>query len=423
MIIFDKGINRFFHSLMPADLQRSLNPRSTTYMRARALSIILVAISIIGVTICLIMGALNVLLGPDVFNYELVLLTISGVILLQTWLFYKFSNYWASSLGFTIFYFLIATIMIILSGGYDSPGKVFLLTSPMIAFLVGGWQEGLQNVILTALFGVALTVLKLISFDLPNIFYGEIPEVMFMVNWLITVMVMLTCFIIYEGCLELSHNASDEPVSDARTRMIKFDNKLETFFHGLVPVNLREHLDVRSHLYARVRILSTMLYVATFLSVLAALLFFPVHWFFEKEHLKNDAIVAGIALLFALQTWAFNKFNNHWISGMLFGYFCFLLVLVLVIFSGGYTSPTMILLMTSPVAFFIIGGMREGIQNAIFVAISGAVFGILRHKGFEFTNLFNDASAPITFGIVWVISVIGIGLCLLVYDLELEKAI
>jgi len=421
VVVFNKGLGEFFHSLMPARLQDSLHRNGSDYLRARALSAILVIISAMGIVICFIAGALNFFIDPEVFTYELVLLVITILIVFQTAFFYKFSNYWASGLGFTIFYFLIGTVMIILSGGYDSPGKVFLLTSPMIAFLIGGWQEGIQNVVLTMLFGVALAIFKVIDFDLPNIFYAENQQVMFIVNWLITVALVLICFVIYEAGVEHTHNASDRYVDNACCHMIEFDSKLETFFHRLVPAASREHLDIHSRSYARARIIAIMLWVATLLSALSMLLLVFIHVVFQPAHLKYDVIILAITCFFGLQTWLLYRFNNYWLSGMLLGYFYFLLVLSLTIVSGGYDSPTIILLMISPIAFFVVGGVREGIQNAVFVGITGSLFGFLKIHGFEFNNIFQDVSPPMVFAIMWLITVAGIGACLTAYDTELEK--
>jgi len=423
MIILNNGLSEFLHSLMPVQLQKSLHGGSGTYIRARALSAILLAMSAMGVVICLIAGILNYFIDTDVLTYEIVLLAITALMLVQTILFYKFSNYWASGLGFTIFYFLVATVMVLLSGGYDSPGRVFLLTSPMIAFLISGWQEGVQNAVLTILFGLGLAIFKAINFDLPNIFYAENQQVMFVFNWVITVIVILFSFVIYEAGVEYTHRAKDDYVNDSRGRMIKFDSGLNTLFHKLIPESVRYHLDIKSRLYARVRIMAIMLWVATLLSGLSMLILVLTHLIFQPEHLKFDIIIIGITILFSLQTWLFYKYKNYWLSGALLGYFYFLLALSLVIASGGYDSPTIMLLMISPIVFFVVGGVREGVQNAVFVGIAGLLFGYLKLRGFDFFNIFYDVSPLMVFAIMWTITIVGITLCLVAYDTELERTI
>lgn len=421
MIVFNKSLNDFFHSLIPGELQKSLDPHSGVYMRVQALSVLLVVLSALGVFGSALMVALNLLTGKEGFAYELMLLVMTALIVVQTLAFYRYKNYWFSGLAFTIFYFLAVILVMIGSGGYDAPGKIFLVTCPMITFLIVGWRDGIYTAVLTALFGVALVLLKSIGFQLPGIFGGVDEHIRFMFTWLLTVAITAACFLIYESELLQSRRAPNVYVDSARNRMIKFDSKLEGFLHGLIPATLRDQLDNHSWLYARIQILTILLWAAAAVSTASMLLFIPYHFFAQPEVLKYDIIIAGTALLFVLQLRAFYKFKNYQFSGLLLGYLCFFLVLALVIISGGYDAPAMTLLITIPIAFFIIGGIRSGIQNGIFVAMAGVTFGMLEHKGFQFNNIFEDGNPPMIFAILWIIAITGISLCLLAYDMKLES--
>jgi hypothetical protein len=420
VVVSKKSLSYFFHSLIPVELQKSLDPNSSVYMRVQALSALMVILSALGIAGSLVMVLLHFLAGKQEFTYELMLVSMTTLIVLQAWAFYRYKNYWFSGLIFTIFYFLAAMLVIIGSGGYDAPDKVFLVTCPMITFLIVGWRDGLYTSVLTAAFGVALVLLKSIGFQLPNMF-GSIDEyTRFMFVWALTLAITLACFLIYESELLQRHRAPDTYADNARNRMVKFDSKLQGFLHSLIPAGLRDRLDTHSWLYARIQILTLLLWAATLISLSSIFLFIPFHFVSQPDLLKYDIVIAAIALLFALQVWAFYKFKNHQFSGTLLGYFCFFLVLALVILSGGYDAPAVTLLITIPIAFFIVGGIQHGIQNAIFVVLAGVMFALLKRRGFEFTNIFHDGNPPMVFAFIWVITIAGISLCLLAYDTRLE---
>ena len=416
----NKPFDDFFHRLIPNPLRNKLDPYSAAYIRARALSALLVIISGLGISTCALVALLDFMGLPSLRVYLLVISVITALVVLQAVLFYRFQNPWASGMGFNIFYFLAATVMLVLSGGYDSPGKVFLITCPMIAFLLGGWQEGIQSAFLTMLFGLALVTFKYIGFDTPNLFFNENPHVIFIVDWVITIIITIACFTIYEAGLEHTHQAPDSYVQDARNRLIRFDNAMENFFHKLVPTDLRQ-LDINSRLYARARVLSLMLCAATLMSGVSMVVLIASHFFLSPALLRYDTNIVVITLLFALQTWLFYRYKNPVLSGMLLGYFCFLLIVALVMIGGGYDSPLLILLAICPLVFFMVNGLREGIQNGIFVALIGVVFGFLARENFVFTNVFVDAPPLLTFSIAWVLTITGICLCLMVYDAQLDK--
>jgi hypothetical protein len=202
MVAFDKGLEGFFNSLVPSRLQETLNIRSATYIRARALSAMLVILTSIVAVSNVILITLHWLNHPELLVNDLVSLAALALLLVQTWFFYRFNNFWLSGMAFTNFYFLVIMGLLVVGGGYDSPGKSILLTCPMVSFLVGGRQDGIQNTVIVLLFGLALILLKYIDFQPPNIFINENPRIIFCVNWSITILVIMACITIYESGLQ-----------------------------------------------------------------------------------------------------------------------------------------------------------------------------------------------------------------------------
>jgi hypothetical protein len=75
-----------------------------------------------------------------------------------------------------------------------------------------------------------------------------------------------------------------------------------------------------------------------------------------------------------------------------------------------------------PIGFFMITGMRDGVINAVLIAIIGITLAYLSHRDlFEFTDFFHDALPQITAGVIWFIAIIAIMICMMTYDTELEK--
>jgi len=414
MLVFNKGLDGFFHSMIPARLRETLSVTSATYVRVRALSIILVSVTLIIASSSAIMAIVHGLFHPQLLKNDIVSGIAVLLLLLQTTLFYRFNNYWISGLAFTNFYFLVIAVLLILSGGYDAPSKTTLLTCPMIAFLIGGRQEGFQNTLITLSFGLGLMLLKQIEFALPDIFHDEDPYVIFSVNWTISILIIVACIMVYETELQKSHTLQKKSSA-------KPGNKLDNLLDALMPPVLREALSADSAGYVRVRTLSMMLSVATLISALMTIVLVVIHFLFYKDQLKYDLVVFVISLAFGLQTWFFYKVNNFWISSLVLCYFYFIVVLLLVSLNGGYDSSMMILLVMCPIAFFMLGGIQQGIQNAIFVILLGLFFAIMKSMGLEFVNFFHDSRPLLTYGISFVITTVCISVCILEYDTQLQK--
>lgn len=166
----------------------------------------------------------------------------------------------------------------------------------------------------------------------------------------------------------------------------------------------------------RAIIVAMMLVTACATSLLSAIILISIHLIFYPDQLKYDWVIAAITLCFALQTGVFYHFKNILLSSYLLAYFYFLIVLVLVIFTGGYDAPNMILLLLSPVVFFMLLGIMDGIQNAIFVGIAGIAFTFLKQIEIPFINVFHDVNQTMVFAISWSIVVLATAVCMLAYD-------
>ncbi len=421
MLVFNQGLDGFLHALMPSRLQASLKTNTATYIRARSLTAMLLVSTFITAITTLLSGTIHWLLHPELLGQDLISLAVMLMVLLQTLMFYKYNNHWISGLAFTNFYFLVALIWVILSGGYDSPSKSILLTCPMMSFLIGGRQEGIQNTVAVMVVYLVMVFLHTIEFELPNLFETENPQLMFGANWITAIIVIASSLLVYEVELQKRGerlNARQDPTRRNRSETSK---KLQALIHRLIPLALRNSLDTASITYTRVRILSAVLVIAAALSFLHTLAVVAIHMLFDPSQLKYDSIIFSVTLCFVLQIWIFHKFHRYTLSGLLLSYFYFFMIVILVAISGGYDSPMIILLLISPMIFFMVGGIIDGTVNAVLVAMIGAAFSYLKEVGYVFISFFQGLSIVTTSTIAWSIAIISVAACMMTYDTELEK--
>lgn len=425
MAILNQGLEAFFHSLIPVRLQEKLHPNTAAYLHVRALAAMLVVLTTLSLISNIVIGGYHLFFQPEMLKYDAASLAILLLLALQTGLFYRFNNYWISGLAFTNFYFLLAAIMLILTGGYHSVAKPFLLTCPIVSFLIGGRQEGIQNAIIVAVFCFAIAALDVLDFDLPDMFSGENPLLVFGVNWSVSLAVVATALLIYE--IQLKKRFDGAPLVPVENDDGKMNRQIHGLIDRIVPARIRNTLDASGMAYTRVQMLSALLVLGTTASCVAAAVLVSIHALFKPTQIQNDLVIITIALCFLGQLIFFYKGKYHEFSAMMMGYFYTIMIAVLVIAGGGYDSPFMILLMTCPMVVFMLRGSRGGLLNTALIILTGLTLAYLEFIGFEIKNWFSsnqedaDRELVIIFVIAWTISAAAVAACMIIYDAELEK--
>jgi len=419
MIVLNKGLDAFFHSLIPSELQRTVHPNTMAYIRVRSLSTMLVMITALSVLTNLLVGGGHLLFQPEMLKYDLVTLALLLLLVLQSWLFYRFQNDWISGIAFTNFYFLMAAVLVLLSGGYSSHGKAFLLSCPIISFLIGGRQEGIQNTIFLILVCWAFAALEVLGFPAPNFFEEQPPFLMFSVNWLVTVLVIGIVLVVYET--ELQRRMQNRKSFIQREMREETDLRMYAWMDRIVPAAFRRSLDSQSLAYTRIQVITVMLLLGTLVSSLLTIFFVAYHLLFSPQFLEQDAIVGLITLFFIIQLILLYRGYSYRLSSVLMSVFYTIMIFSLVFISGGYQSPFMILLLTCPIVSFMINGIRGGTLNAVCMAGAGVALGYLEFSGQGLVNQVANISDVLFFSIIWPIIVAGIAICMTLYDMELEK--
>jgi len=170
----------------------------------------------------------------------------------------------------------------------------------------------------------------------------------------------------------------------------------------------------------RARALTVLLLTTSATVWFWALVLTVLYLIFKFDILLNVYFAYVVSVLMGLQIWGFYRFANFRIASMLFSLTYFLMTLSLVLMNGGYHSPSMFLLLSSPVVSFRTGGKDEGIMNAIFVGITGLSLAGISWLGISIANLLTGLDERFFFAIVWVVTLSIISSCMVTYDMDEE---
>jgi hypothetical protein len=426
MLDFRNGVDGFFHSLIPRSLRETLLAGSPEYIKARALSVLLFFFIVFQAIEIIFVGGWHLLYQPQLLKHELVALGIFSLFVIQSILFYKFSNHWLSALAFTSIYFLIAVVLVLISGGYQSPMKILLLTCPFMAFLIGDKHEGIQTSILVALIGIVLAFLDSINFTTPDFFSGAEAPIVFAIDLIITLTLIMVALFVYESALIKRENTKAEPAIDTeKSGADSLFSLIDKLVDNLVPGSVTTSLPLDRIGYIRVRFLSALLFTIVVMGVLTifpAIASFSISNNSVSIFLAQNIVAVVMLLFFVLQLWLFNHYGNYDLSSIVFTNSYFLIVGAMVLSSGGYDSPLKCILVTPPIIAFVIGGVRAGVQNSFYSAIIGISLAAFKIIGFEFSDIFVTQSHQyLAFGANWLVILSIMLACSIVYETELQR--
>lgn len=426
MLDLKNGLDAFFHSLIPRNLRENTTVRDAEYIKVRALSVLLfffLVFQVIEITGTILW---HTIADIALLKHELVSIGIFVIYITQAIMFYRFGNQWMSALAFTATYFLIIVIIVVVSGGHHSPMKVLLLTCPFMAFLIGDKQEGIQTSLLVLVIGWVLALLDSIQFETPNLFAEADPAIVFAIDSTIALAVIILSITVYETALvknETLHvNAIDDQAQKIKESRLK---GFDSFLHKMVPPLLRATLPVNSMAYVRARFMSVTLLTIIIIETMTTLPAIFRFWIFNTDPsvmLVPHGSAIAILLLFSLQLWLFRRFGNYSLSSIIFTNSYFMIVVALVISSGGYDSPLNYLLLTCPLLTFVVRGINEGMQNSLYTLIAFTSLSAFNIVGFSFDDVMTSGTHPyLTFCSGWLIAIIIMTICIVVYETELQR--
>lgn len=185
--------------------------KAETKIRARVLlGLYISSLVIILISFAVFLGLQ--IFSPHRFPMAFLCLAAMGVITaIQVLMFYRAANIGASAIIFSMVFFSSNLVLMILTGGWNSPVKQLYFCSPMISFLVGGRQEGLYTSGLVLVTGLCTLVAYKMDFQLFQIMRQENIDIAAAVVWVISINVLVSCFLVYDNILDAYCKSGSAP--------------------------------------------------------------------------------------------------------------------------------------------------------------------------------------------------------------------
>lgn len=116
--------------------------------------------------------------------------------------FYKTAKLDSSGIFYSLAFFSVCVVSIVITGGYNSPVKQMLICCPVISFLISGRHEGFYNAALVFVVGIVLLILDQIHFPLLQIMPVEVLPYISGIVWLGAIVLIVLCLYIYDLLLD-----------------------------------------------------------------------------------------------------------------------------------------------------------------------------------------------------------------------------
>ena len=168
----------------------------------------------------------------------------------------------------------------------------------------------------------------------------------------------------------------------------------------------------------RARTLAVLLLTTTSTGLFWSIALTLIYFIFHYDMRMNVIYAYFVSIVFGLQTWTFYRYANIRLASMLFSLTYFLMALSLVLINGGYQSPNLVVLLSSPVVSFCIGGKDEGITNSFFVFFAGLALMAIDKMGMTMANLFAGVDTGFLFSMAWAVTLAIIASCMVTYNMD-----
>jgi hypothetical protein len=194
------------HRVGPLTLPVLIGPELGAWQYHRAAALVVLLATLMGLTLvsALIMLAVQIFFDFSLLKEIGIALALFAIMLLQTWIYYRFSNLRVSANLFTYSYFLMTLALVVIGGGYDSPLTIFLFCCVVVTFRISERADGIMNAFFVLLAGAALTAMKILEVETPNLLPGLDRSVIFSIVWLSVLLTFAACLATYHHQHEAS---------------------------------------------------------------------------------------------------------------------------------------------------------------------------------------------------------------------------
>jgi len=202
-----KDIDRW----LPPDLRDNAALSLEGLIRSRVLTCILVCSIVLTTFSFFTLSLLHLVTNHNFFRPIIFCLASLLLVCLNYLYFYKAAKLDLSGIFYSLSFFSVCVISIVLTGGYDSPVRQILICCPVISFLISGRHEGFYNAALVFVVGVVLLILDQINFELLQIMPTDILPYISGIVWLGTIVLIVLCLYIYDLLLDQKRSIRAKP--------------------------------------------------------------------------------------------------------------------------------------------------------------------------------------------------------------------
>jgi len=195
---------------------------------------------------------------------------------------------------------------------------------------------------------------------------------------------------------------------------------LSRWLDGLLPDAVLERPDSTLEMKIRARILLG-LFLSNFSVCVALFIIFSLATLLtDKSFIGAITVISAIFVVLIMQAWMFRTVGNVSVSAIMFSMTFFAVTLIPVIATGGWHSPIKLLFFCAPVISFLVGGRQEGIYMATLVMCCGLALMLTSALDFQLFQMLPVENIQFMTAAIWVVSIVMLVSCLLVYDVILE---
>ncbi len=166
----------------------------------------------------------------------------------------------------------------------------------------------------------------------------------------------------------------------------------------------------------RARVIAGWFISILFMCALIFVICLGIHLFTYKDYSLVLVAVGSIAIVFAFQHYMFRHTTKVSNSATFFSMTFFAIVFATVLVTGSWDSPARQLLFCLPLISFLVGGKQEGIYMSTIILISGLGLMLSKQMGIASFQVILAHEIDTVGALIWVITLILVVSCLLIYD-------
>jgi hypothetical protein len=181
-------------------------------------------------------------------------------------------------------------------------------------------------------------------------------------------------------------------------------DQIVQFLDGFVPKVIQENPRKDMIVRLRARALVAVLGFSIVVPLLAMMVLLGLQLCTQHDFSVGLVVMLCLLLLVVIQQMLFQAFGNLQSTATVYSGLFFVVTALAVYFTGGWTSPALLLFFCTPVLTHLISGYYRAIYSVAIVFCTGIVFFLLHVNGFEAPQIMREENRPYVMALIWLIS-------------------